>query len=142
MADNFLENRMDDYKKGRLNTNRPFISSKTTKLQPSVLVICGENENTIKTIMELRNKNWRVAFIFNNEKRGRVIAQQTGSQFHPIDYKNIESLRKSIEYIVKRWGCLNLILDYSGDFISENISSLLSSFSIAYLNLTTDLYEK
>lgn len=102
---------MDDYRRGasapKVTTRRAHPQQKDIR----AFVIGGETRMGSDTIKELCNAGWRVAFTHPDVKSGREIAQQTGSQHHPMTELSVERLTKSIAIIVDRWGAIDLAVD-------------------------------
>lgn len=91
MADNYLERRMEEYrmarqaggvkkhavpllKRGRVTVDYPAMR---------VLVANADNETGQAVVDGLRRMGCRVAITARDSRRGTLIAQRSGSQFHP-----------------------------------------------------------
>lgn len=121
MADNYLEKKMDDYRRG-ITASTPLRQQSTST--PSVLIIGDDNATVEKCVRRFRDLGWRTAFTDSDTVRGRDLAQQTGAQHHPI-VADITSVAKSIELILQRWKKLDLvILTHPDDSLNELLSGL------------------
>lgn len=129
MADNYLERRMNDYREGRntpsAQARRATITA-TTKSQPAIFIIGGETADGLKHITYFRNRDWRVAFTHPDTAEGRRLAQSSGAQHHPIDPSDLEQLQRSIDHIMKHWGHLDLILNFTSEYFEiDNATTTL-----------------
>ncbi len=113
MADNYLEKKMDDYRRGAVQSHRPRRSS-PDKTAKSIYVINGCSPESEKEIVSLRKAGHRVAFSSIDLKAGRKLAQETGSQHHYIDARDSIKLQQSLDYVAEKWGKIDEIKDPSG----------------------------
>lgn len=128
MADNYLENRMADYRSGQTSASVQAAKATRTAIKknsPSVLIVGGETEKGKQLIRYFRSLGWRVAFTHPALTDGRTLAQTTGAQHHPIDPMNGEALNGSICLIAERWGHLDMIVN-----CLENLLSLDGSIPV------------
>jgi hypothetical protein len=112
MADNYLENKMDEYRRGVLN------APARRRLTPSghaggcasfmpfppglrVMVLCAEaSEEIIKALV---NAGCRVAFTGPDRSHGARVAQASGAQHHPVDPADSEAVERSLEHLRHNW---------------------------------------
>ena len=105
MADNFLERRMEEMKRGKLLGRRHSYSA-----GKRVLVLCGDPDMTGKLVKRLRGEGWSVAFAGTDPDFGRSLSQASGSQFHPIDICDFSDLERSLRLLWRVWRGVDLIL--------------------------------
>lgn len=111
MADNYLEKKMEDYRRGHTALSMSSPRKNKNRIALRVFVIGGETPSGIQIVTELRKSGWRVAFTNPDMESGRHLAQATGSQHHPISPSSTESLQHSFDLISDHWGCLDLVID-------------------------------
>ncbi len=100
MADNYLEKRMEDY---RRRGARPFRRPEPDK---AAFVVDGD----AATVERLRaTGEWHVAFADPDVKRGRALAQRTGARHYPVDPTDADALRRAIDDTRARWPQLQVI---------------------------------
>lgn len=114
MADNYLEKRMDDFRRGM----KPSRRSGLLPLKPAAtglraFVIGAEAVSGAAAVSALREAGWQVAFTHADMKSGRALAQSSGAQHHPVDPADAEALERSVGLIVRRWGAIDLVLCFS-----------------------------
>ena len=105
MADNFLERRMEDMRRGVL--------SHGWAVSPGgkrVLVLCNDAERTEGVVRRLRGEGCRVAFTGTDVAVGTRLAQSSGAQFHPVGACDFEGLERSLSLIWRSWRGVDLIL--------------------------------
>lgn len=95
MADNFLEKRMDDYRRGRLGS----VSGSRIKAAKPVAAIHLHGLTSL--ISPLRELGAAVSFSGVDEPAGRQIAQSTGSTFCPM------ALADAVATMAERRGALD-----------------------------------
>lgn len=122
MADNYLENKMDEYRRGVLN------APARRKLTPSghaggcasflpfppglrVMVLCDEApEETVKALV---NAGCRVAFTGPDRIHGARVAQATGAQHHPVAPSDAEAVAHSLAHLRHNWrGDVQVIVSF------------------------------
>lgn len=123
MADNYLEKRMDDLRRGqRPGAYRPKLTPvghATGKLQvafpPRRVLVTGGASGIGRAIVEAYCKaGCRVAFVDNDTEAGRSTASATGSRFIPLDVADAEALVREIEALIHVWGDLDIIVNNVG----------------------------
>lgn len=124
MADNYLERRMEEYRSGKLSSTRiSSVSVKRPSMQLRVLVIGGDTDLGAKYIKEFRKSNWKVAFTHPDIKSGRLLAQTSGAQHHPISINDVDALTMSVSKIVELWGAIDLVINCT-DYSATEFSSV------------------
>ena len=92
MADNYLEKKMDEHRRGaavspvrrRLSLTGERPGSVSLKIEPlRVLVSDVADEYAAAVVRKLRDAGCRVAFVSSDDKAGRALAQSTGSRYYP-----------------------------------------------------------
>lgn len=115
MADNYLENRMADYRAGRL---APRVSRVTTRpaaadalvlaYPPMAVAVCAPACTPVveQTVGALRGVGLRVALLCPDGVPSTRLAQRTGARYYP---GNITPQRAG-EDMLERWGGLSLTI--------------------------------
>ena len=104
MADNFLERRMEDLKVGK-----PYRKGHSVSLFKRAFVLCGTREVTEREVLRLRSEGWRVAFASTDLDFGKMLAQTSGSQFHPVSICDFDGLERSLRLIWRAWRGLDIV---------------------------------
>lgn len=115
MADNWLENRMDDYRAGRLAAPRhkptkpsPAAPSRLAPLAGSrIFIRCSSvsaSHAATALVRLLASAGCKVAFTDTDSAAGNSLARDTGTQCHPIDIADEVALKRSLELVTRRWG--------------------------------------
>lgn len=97
MADNYLENRMEEYRSGRLASKSRTTAAMRSPKRPdtltlhyppmTVVVIAAELTPVIsETIRAFTGVGCRVAFTVTDSKEGNTLAQQSGARFYPSTF--------------------------------------------------------
>lgn len=106
MADNYLEKKMDDYRRGSLRTAPRVHSGATSPWRMSKLrVFVGGNvdELTLAVVTRLVACGCRVAFCEEDLKAGRAAAQASGALHLPVSSGQAESLRRGRDMAAGHW---------------------------------------
>ena len=123
MADNYLEKRMDDLRRGnRPGAYRPKLTPSgvaTGKLQvafpPRRVFVTGGASGIGRAIVEAYCKaGCRVAFVDTDMEAGRSTASATGSRFIPLDVADADALVEAMETLMHSWGDLDIIVNNVG----------------------------
>jgi NAD(P)-dependent dehydrogenase (short-subunit alcohol dehydrogenase family) len=124
MADNYLEKKMEEHRQGTV--------AKRHKLSPSgqrpgeltikfpsrrVFVTGGASGIGHAIVKAFCDSGCKVAFCDIDRARGTKTAQETGSQFHPVDVRNAEALDAALLRVIDAWGGIDVIVNNVG--ISE-----------------------
>ncbi|MDE7025590.1 MAG: hypothetical protein K2O88_06905 [Paramuribaculum sp.] len=118
MADNYLERKMEEHRKGALC--RTVRKVATAGCKPGVwqlpfverrVLIVGTGQSVDAMLVEsLRNVGCKVAFMGGESDAGVALARKTGAQFHPVDYECEEDLRRSVALICRAWGDIDVVV--------------------------------
>lgn len=126
MADNYLENKMDEYRRGVLS------APSRRKMTPSghargcasflsfpvglrVFVLADHADE--ETLKAMTDAGCRVAFTGLDKSEGTAVAQSCGAQYHPIDPEDGEAVGRSLELIRSRWrGEADVLVSFGKDF--------------------------
>lgn len=123
MADNFLENRMDDLRRGKNSsayrprlTPKGIASGKLVFNFPSRRVFVSGGASGIgRAIVEaFSNAGCMVAFADCNMEAGRSTASATGSRFIPLDVADAAALREELNKLIHAWGDIDVIVNNVG----------------------------
>ncbi len=103
MADNYLEKRMEDYRRGggRAVVRRP---------QSGVrfLMVAALDERVEAAVEKLQKGGCRVAFMEVERRRGSEFAQRSGSLFIPVKGYDADALAFAIKIVSERWGTVEI----------------------------------
>ena len=113
MADNFLEQRMEDLLSGKIaaSLRRPGGSSQRKHVHFYVTIIGGLCDEGIAKASELLKKGGKVDIIDSDWKKGSLLAQRHGFKFHPVDMADGKAIVLRIEEIRKERGLISEIID-------------------------------
>ena len=115
MADNWLERRMDDYRAGRLAAPRSKPTKPSTPTPSRIAPLAGSrifircrsvsaSPAATALVRMLASTGCKIAFTDTDSVAGNRLAQDTGTQCHPIDIADEVALKRSIELVTRRWG--------------------------------------
>lgn len=121
MADNYLEHKMEDYRRGKITGGR----AKTMRLSkpgmgganlpPCRVFVTGGASGIGRAIVEsFRAVGCRVAFCDNDVKAGTATAQATGSRFYPVDVTDVDALSGCMDNLFEVWGDIDVIVNNVG----------------------------
>lgn len=122
MADNYLENKMEEYRSGK---NRKTVIRRTpsgakpgtinVKFPPRRVFVTGGAGGIGRAIVEaFRQADCRVAFCDIDAKAGAATAQATGAQFYPVDVTDADTLDACVQRIIDSWGDLDVVVNNVG----------------------------
>ena len=105
MADNYLENKMEEYRAGKLGrrSHRPLgapsrregeLVVKYPRLRAYVTGGAGGIGREI--VKAFREIDCRVAFCDTNRKEGTAFSQECGARFYPLDVTDTTALERSL----------------------------------------------
>lgn len=122
MADNYLENKMEEYRSGKLQKRSvKYTPTKTkpgtiiVKFPPRRVFVTGGASGIGRAIVEaFRKADCKVAFCDINNKAGNATAQATGAQFHPVDVTDASALETCVSRIINSWGDIDVIVNNVG----------------------------
>lgn len=140
MADNYLEKKMDDYRRGVNRTPRRSVVSSTRPSLPGCnhplyVAVLLRNTDLLHQLIPLLGKyDLKVAFCGTDLRQGNSMAQCCGAMFIPVN--NLDNSHMSvIDTIISRWNSVDIIvtdipssLDASLNNISRTI--FISSDSV------------
>jgi hypothetical protein len=121
MADNYIENKMEEHRRGAM--------PRRTKLSPSgqrpgeltikfpsrrVFVTGGASGIGRAIVKAFCDGGCKVAFCDIDSAKGTKTAQETGSQFHPLDVRRAEDLDRALCRVIDNWGGIDVIVNCVG----------------------------
>lgn len=127
MADNYLENKMDDYRRG-VTAKAPRRSCSAAVATPSPISIPPHNITLfISTPVLLRAllsvfhglPGLKVAFAATDAREGNKLAQSTGSMFVPVRQLDTAAAVRLQAEATRRWGGADIIMTDRPDCISS-----------------------
>ena len=151
MADNYLENKMDEYRRGLLSapSRRKTTPSGYARgcasflpFPPGLRVFVladmpGEDE--LKAMVDA---GCRVAFTGIDKTEGTRLAQKCGAQYHPISPNDEAAVEHSLELIKQRWrGDVQVIVSYGKTFPTgfDGFKIAVGDNSGAHISLPSDV---
>ena len=107
MADNYLENKMEELRSGKLQIKKavPGIRPKARR----VLIAGGCHGRAQEKALEYRRQGYRVAIFDSDATAGRKMAHDHGVRFHNIDPDNEEALKKEMHSLLNVWRGVDVI---------------------------------
>lgn len=123
MADNYLENKMEEHRRGgparhyrpqiTPTGNRPGVL--TIKFPPRRVFVTGGASGIGKAVVTaFMNAGCRVAFCDIDQKNGSLTAQATGARFYPADVADPEVLQACLKKVAADWGDVDIIVNNAG----------------------------
>lgn len=122
MADNYLENKMEEHRRGIAPKYHP--RKTPTGHAPGsvtygigirrVFVTGGASGIGRDIVREFCNAGCRVAFCDIDRKRGYATAQSTGARFIPLDVTDSDKLAACLVSLMDEWGDLDIIINNAG----------------------------
>lgn len=117
MADNYLEKRMDDYRRGA-KTYRPKLTPTghkvgevTLRFTPKrILVTMPLSPITEAVIREFTAVGCKVAFFSEDKKEGNKMAQSTGSRCFPVRIQDTGRVSEAVDALVHDWGDIDILI--------------------------------
>lgn len=111
MADNYLEKKMEEHRRGTVRTvarslspvgeRRGTVSFKIDDLR--VLVTDGDSDCGAATVRRLREAGCKVAFVAADNRTGRNLAQAVGARHYPASFSGDVA-----EDLFKAWGGIDV----------------------------------
>lgn len=125
MADNYLEKKMEEHKRGTsLKTprilspigERPgMVSFKIDQLR--VFVTDASTEIGTAVVRRLREAGCKVAFVSSDDKSGRNLAQASGARHYPRGFRG-----SVVDDIAEAWGGIDVMVVDSGGAMDDNVN--------------------
>ncbi|MDD2960844.1 MAG: SDR family oxidoreductase [Muribaculaceae bacterium] len=134
MADNYLENKYEEYQARKNGLGKPTVvikkqvqtpvnKPKEKKVSDYRVFVTGGADGIGKAIVEAyTNLGCKVAFCDINNGLGRMTATDTGALFYCLDVTSRKDLEKCINDIFTLWGDIDIIINNVGISKSEDIT--------------------
>ena len=125
MADNYLENKMDDYRRGvtakspRRSCSGATAASAPISLTPHNIALFISAPGLLRALLTVFQgvSGQKVAFAGTDTREGSRLAQSTGSLFVPVRQLDTEGVRLIREEVARRWGAVDVIMTDCPDCI-------------------------
>ena len=126
MADNYIEKQYEQYqarkaawekaRKYGKKKNASSTSQKASKdaIHPRIFVTGGAQGIGKAIVQTFCNAGYQVAFCDKNETEGQQTAQNTGSEFYPVDVSDKEALQNCMQHIFQKWGDIDILINNVG----------------------------
>ena len=122
MADNYLENKMEEYRSGKTRSYRPKLTPSGAKAGTlnvkfparRVYVTGGASGIGREIVRQFRDAGCKVAFCDIDRVSGAATAQATGAQFHPVDVADAQALETSLKRVIDAWGDIDVLVNNVG----------------------------
>ncbi|MFG6391591.1 MAG: SDR family oxidoreductase [Candidatus Amulumruptor sp.] len=122
MADNYLENKMEQHRRGivpkyypRKTPTGQQAGSITYKIGVRRVFVTGGASGIGRAIVrEFCNAGCRVAFCDTDTKAGTATAQATGARFIPLDVTDPDKLACALTALMDEWGDIDIIVNNVG----------------------------
>lgn len=125
MADNYLENKMDDYRRGvtakmsrRSHSCAAAISSPIS-LPPHNIILFISTPGLLSAILDVFQgiPGMKVAFAATDAREGNKLAQSTGSMFVPVRQLDAAAAMQLHKEATRRWNAVDVIMTDCPDCI-------------------------
>ncbi len=140
MADNYLEKRMDDYRRGALSPRRTGYPSSgywRLKIPRLRVMIAGPVSSCVQEVIRMyASMGCKVVFCHENSLEGREISQKTGALFFPSD--STIDWAAAYDFAVERWGGVDIIVITAGSTV---ISGLQAQEGTRIISLNCPIYD-
>lgn len=118
MADNYLENKMDDYRRGvTAKTSRRSHScaaaiSSPISLPPHNIILFISTPGLLSAILDVFHgiPGMKVAFAATDAREGNKLAQSTGSMFVPVRQLDAAAAEQLHKEATRRWSTVDVIM--------------------------------
>lgn len=122
MADNYLEKKMEEYRRGnsagnytrRMTPNGPKAGHILMTFPSRRVLVIAEDvpsyDIAMGIVRSLCTTGCRVAFTGNDFSEGQKAAQSTGGQFHKVPNGNLTALDNAMAYITEKWGSVEILI--------------------------------
>lgn len=122
MADNYLEQRMEDFRSGKLSsTNRQMAVNSLRKnglniqFPPrKVLVTGGANGIGLAIVRAFLKAGCKVAVIDKDEESGERLAHNEGVRYYNVDLSEREALENALSNLFSAWKDLDIVVSNAG----------------------------
>lgn len=122
MADNYLENKMDEYRRRRFVSSSVRRTPKGTrvgeinvKFPPRRVFVTGGANGLGRVIVKaFADVGCRVAFCDIDKRNGALTAQSTGSRFYPVDVTDADALHDCMMDVFNNWGDIDILVNNVG----------------------------
>lgn len=121
MADNYLENKMDEYRSGKLTARSRTVHRVADRRNPGDftlsfplmrVVIFGGSIWFVEIVSKLfRQIESRVAICHTDSKQCTPLAQKHGLRYYPFDPDCCEKRMSVIDDLDSRWGGVDVVID-------------------------------
>lgn len=129
MADNYLEKKMDDYRRGNINTLSRRRSS--SGANPSALPILAqriaiavENEHLTDALLSLFQQigGLKVAFVGTDYRKGNQLAQNRGALFVKVPSFSADAVDTLLSQAATRWGGVDALISDNADSLTNSVA--------------------
>lgn len=117
MADNYLEKKMDDYRRGVSNPPRRSVASpprvaQTDIIQPlRVALLIADSQFLESLVATLRKYQHKVAFAASDPREGTRLAQSHGALFIPVtSIASPTAVRFLHDTVISRWSSIDAVI--------------------------------
>lgn len=130
MADNYLENKMDDYRRGvTAKTSRRSSScaasiSSPISLPPHNIILFISTPGLLSAILDVFHgiQGMKVAFAATDAREGSKLAQSTGSMFVPVRQLDAAAVVQLHKEATRRWNAVDVIMTDCPDCVHSACS--------------------
>lgn len=126
MADNYLENKFEQYRSGKLAPKKVkvFASSRpgsvTVKYPPLRVFVTSTCQYGKAIVEAFRKMQCRVVFCGEDRQQGTAFAQTSGARFCPITEHSL--LSDYFASTIVEWGGIDVLIDLTGHFALGSLS--------------------
>ncbi len=127
MADNYLENKMDEHRRAQAS-GRPASSYKGAPRRQifnehferrRIFVCDGLSERGQAIVRRLGEAGARVAFAGIDRRAGTALAQSCGARFYPVEAVTAEAVGEALAALNEAWGGVDVIVSPSAELAGE-----------------------
>ncbi len=126
MADNYLENKMDEYRRGVNSAPRRVITPQGTRpghldftFPPRRVLVVGASLAEARHVMkQFAATGCKVAFCDVKGEWGADFARRNALRFYPVDDYSTSALAKVLDDIVYRWHGIDIVVAAEADSVA------------------------
>lgn len=127
MADNYLENKMDEHRRAQASGRRAPSYKGTSRRQifnehferRRIFVCDGLGERGAAIVRRLSEAGARVAFTGADVREGTALAQSCGARFYPVEAVSAASVSEALGALGEVWGGVDVIVSPSAELAGE-----------------------
>lgn len=140
MADNYLENKMDEHRRAQASGRSASSYKGAARRQifnehferRRIFVCDGLSERGQAIVRRLGEAGARVAFAGADRRAGTVLAQSSGARFYPVEAVSAASVSEALGALGEVWDGVDVIVSPSNELVGESEGRTIIYESVDY----------